>query len=97
MEGVKVQLHSFLASALYGSAWATSHQGRFLLEERSPIIIDYNAGWADSWSGRFGEEKSLVSVLRLEHWIVQHVRQTLYRLSQPTSEEQAEQKQMRVA
>jgi hypothetical protein len=36
---------TFLTSALDGGEWSASRAGSFILEERAPVPIGYEAGW----------------------------------------------------
>jgi hypothetical protein len=44
--GMDVLSQIFLTSALVGCEWSASRPGRFTHEERAPVPIEYEAGWA---------------------------------------------------
>jgi hypothetical protein len=49
-EGVEVQLHAFLTSALDGGEWSASRTGRFIPRERAPSA-HWIRGWLDPRAG----------------------------------------------
>ena len=54
----KIQLHSFITSALDGGKWSVSHFGRFVpVKERH--LLNKRLGGSQSRAGRFGEGKNL--------------------------------------
>jgi hypothetical protein len=48
-----------------GGESSTSRSGRFTPRERTPVAIDYKAGWDPSWSGRFEKEKKISCPYRI--------------------------------
>jgi hypothetical protein len=50
-EGVDVQIHIFLTSALVGGEWSTSRLGRFTPGERAPAGTHWIGGWVDLRDG----------------------------------------------
>jgi hypothetical protein len=58
-EEVGVQIHVFFTSALVGGDWSASHPGRFTSEKETLESLNRRLGVHHSWSGRYGEEKSL--------------------------------------
>ena len=59
IEGVEVWLCSFLTSAPDGSEWLISHLSCLLLGRNLLYPLNWRLGRSRSWSGQFGEEKSL--------------------------------------
>ena len=43
--GLEAQLHPFLTLTLCKGAWSVSRHARFTTRERTPILIQYAAGW----------------------------------------------------
>jgi len=64
--GVVVQLHALLTLAVEGCEWLTSSPCNFapMKEPQYPVN-------RKSWSGCFGEQKNLLTVLVFEPWTVQ--------------------------
>jgi hypothetical protein len=56
MEGVDVQTHVFLTSALVGGEWSASRPGRFTAGEISPVT-HRTGGWAEPTAGLDDMEK----------------------------------------
>jgi hypothetical protein len=57
---VKVQLHTFLTSALYGDEWSASRPGRFIPEERAAgTQPDRRLGVSQSRLGGRGEKENI--------------------------------------
>ena len=62
MEGVDVQLYTFLTLVIEGGKW-TSHPGQVSDQERTPVPNALEAGWISEQCGSFGEEKTLVPAI----------------------------------
>jgi hypothetical protein len=71
--GAEVQVHSFLASALRGNKWSTACPSPFTLRKNSRYPLNKREGGPYSQSGHFGEEKNLMSLPRVQLWIVQPI------------------------
>jgi hypothetical protein len=57
-EGVKVQIHDFLALAPAGGEWVASHSGHFTPGKGPWYPLDRRLDDPYSWSGRHGEMKT---------------------------------------
>jgi hypothetical protein len=61
-EGVYVQIHIVFTSALVGGERSASRPGPFCLWGKNPLYpLDRRLGEPQSWSGRCGEEKILLT------------------------------------
>jgi hypothetical protein len=61
IEGVEVQLHSFVTSALDRDEWSVSHHGRFTPVKRPWYPVKRRLGKPQSWSGHFTGDKYFAS------------------------------------
>jgi hypothetical protein len=66
-------LHSLLPSALDGSVWSTICPGRFIPKKQRRYPLNRRLGGPQSRSGRFGENKNLLSLPEFESRTVQHI------------------------
>jgi len=69
VEGVEVNIHPFLTSALYRDEWCTSRSYRVSLGKRLPISpgsITYDDWWTPE-SGLHGEEKNICPYQEQNH------------------------------
>jgi hypothetical protein len=64
--GVKVQLHTFLTSALDGGEWSAARHGDFTPGEQPRVHIAWEAGWALEPSRSGGEEKRYLALAGIE-------------------------------
>jgi hypothetical protein len=65
--GVEVQLHAFLTSALDGGEWLASRPGRYIPVVTDPVYpLGRRLGGPQRRSGRSGEEKHFLLLLRIE-------------------------------
>jgi hypothetical protein len=55
-----------------GGVWSTSHPDHFTPGEEA-YSIETTLGGSQSWSGHFGEEKNILSLLGFELLIIQPV------------------------
>jgi hypothetical protein len=62
----------FLTLAQDGDEWSASRPGYLTSEERVPVPIGQEAGWAQSQSGHCGTEKNLLPMLGIEPQPVAH-------------------------
>jgi hypothetical protein len=84
-EGVDVQIHTFLTSALFGDVWSASRPSRFTPEEKAPGTL-WIGGWLDLVTGTDNVEKR--KILPLPGFEIRPLRrparsQPLYRLPYP--------------
>jgi hypothetical protein len=64
MEGVYIEIHVFLTSALGEGEWSDSHPGHFTPGERVPGI-HWIGGWVGPRASLGGVEKTFLTLLRL--------------------------------
>jgi hypothetical protein len=57
---------TFLTSTLHGGEWPSSRPVRSVLVEAVPVPIYRRLNGPQSWSGRYGEEKNLLSLPEIE-------------------------------
>jgi len=65
-------------SALDGDEGSTACLSSLCLGKQPFVPTEYEALWAQSQYGRFGEWKNVLLVPGIKPWIVQHIPQLLY-------------------